>query len=55
LAKTLGQVHQHGRIHKDIKPANVLVDDTGNASEESRAASHLLPAVQSALQFNDPY
>src|SRR5580700_660441 len=31
LARTLGQVHQRGLIHKDIKPANVLVDDTGNA------------------------
>src|SRR5215475_8848355 len=31
LARTLGQVHQRGFIHKDIKPANVLVDDTGNA------------------------
>lgn len=31
LARTLGQVHQQGLIHKDIKPANVLVDDTGNA------------------------
>jgi PAS domain S-box-containing protein len=31
LAKTLGQVHRHGLIHKDIKPANVFVDDTGNA------------------------
>jgi serine/threonine protein kinase len=30
LAKTLGQVHQHGLIHKDIKPANVFVDDAGN-------------------------
>src|SRR4051812_1616565 len=31
LARTLGQVHQRGLIHKDIKPANVLVDETGNA------------------------
>jgi PAS domain S-box-containing protein len=30
LARTLGQVHQRGFIHKDIKPANVLVDDSGN-------------------------
>jgi predicted ATPase/GAF domain-containing protein len=30
LAVTLGQVHRRGLIHKDIKPANVLVDDAGN-------------------------
>jgi PAS domain S-box-containing protein len=29
LATSLGQVHRHGLIHKDIKPANVLVDDAG--------------------------
>jgi predicted ATPase/signal transduction histidine kinase len=30
LATALGQMHRHGLIHKDIKPANVLVDDAGN-------------------------
>src|SRR6266849_6496197 len=30
LATTLGQVHRHGLIHKDIKPTNVLVDDAGS-------------------------
>jgi predicted ATPase/GAF domain-containing protein len=31
LAKALGRVHGHGLIHKDIKPANVLVNGDGNA------------------------
>src|SRR5260370_23524823 len=31
LAAALGQVHRQGLIHKDIKPANVLVDGAGNA------------------------
>jgi serine/threonine protein kinase len=30
LAKALGQVHRQGLTHNDIKPANVLVDDSGN-------------------------
>jgi PAS domain S-box-containing protein len=30
LAKAVGQLHRHGLIHKDIKPANMLVDANGN-------------------------
>src|SRR5713226_5693538 len=30
LATALGQVHRRGLIHKDIKPANLLVDDNSN-------------------------
>lgn len=30
LATALGKVHRCGLIQKDIKPANVLVDDAGN-------------------------
>src|SRR5580698_10689308 len=29
LATALGNVHQRGLIHKDVKPENVLVDDAG--------------------------
>jgi predicted ATPase/signal transduction histidine kinase/GAF domain-containing protein len=30
LAIALGELHRHGLIHKDIKPANLLVDAAGN-------------------------
>ncbi len=30
LATALGKVHQNGLIHKNVKPANVLVDEAGN-------------------------
>ncbi len=31
LAAALGQAHRRGLIHKDVKPENALVDDSGHA------------------------
>jgi serine/threonine protein kinase len=31
LAGALGKLHQQGLIHKDIKPANILVDSASGA------------------------
>src|SRR3982074_194411 len=31
LATALGELHQQGLIHKDIKPANILVDSASGA------------------------
>ncbi|MBV8486903.1 MAG: AAA family ATPase, partial [Planctomycetaceae bacterium] len=53
LAATLGRLHEHGLIHKDIKPANVMVDLTsakvwltgfGIASDLPRERQPLEPA-----------
>jgi len=30
LSRALGKLHEHGIIHKDIKPANVMVDPTSD-------------------------
>ncbi len=46
LANALGRVHQQGLIHKDIKPANILVDavsgkDIGRRGERQGPADRL--------------
>ncbi|MCU1336084.1 MAG: multi-sensor signal transduction multi-kinase [Bryobacterales bacterium] len=48
LATALGQMHRHGLIHKDIKPANVLVDDAGNVWLTGFGISSRLPRERQA-------
>lgn len=46
LAVSLGQVHRHGLIHKDIKPANVLVDASSNVWLTGFGIASELPRVR---------
>src|SRR6266853_2114276 len=48
LATALGQVHRHGLIHKDIKPANVLVDATDNVRLTGFGIASRLPRERQA-------
>jgi PAS domain S-box-containing protein len=48
LTKALGQVHRHGLIHKDIKPANVLVNGDGDVWLTGFGISSRLPQARQA-------
>ena len=46
LASALGQVHRQGLIHKDVKPANALVDD--DRTRVAHRLRHRLPTAARA-------
>jgi hypothetical protein len=48
LATALGQAHQRGLIHKDVKPENVLVDEAGHASLTGFGIASRLPRERQA-------
>src|ERR1700681_1830685 len=48
LTSALGQVHRHGMIHKDIKPANVFVDNVGNVRLTGFGIASRLPHERQA-------
>ncbi len=50
LAETLGQLHEHNIIHKDIKPSNIIVNSsTGDVKIADFAIASLLPDENPAL------
>jgi PAS domain S-box-containing protein len=49
LAAAVGQVHRRGLIHKDIKPANVLVDAAGTVRLTGFGIASRLPRERQAL------
>ncbi|MCC3529785.1 MAG: AAA family ATPase [Microcoleus sp. PH2017_22_RUC_O_B] len=50
LAETLGQLHEHHIIHKDIKPSNIIVNSsTGDVKIADFAIASLLPGENPAL------
>ncbi|MEG3879182.1 ATP-binding sensor histidine kinase [Microcoleus sp. herbarium7] len=53
LAETLGQLHEHRVIHKDIKPSNIIVNiETGDVKIADFAIASLLPGENPALHPN---
>jgi PAS domain S-box-containing protein len=48
LAAALRQVHQHGLVHKDIRPANVFVDAAGNVRLTGFGMASRLPRERQA-------
>jgi predicted ATPase/signal transduction histidine kinase len=50
LAETIGQLHEHHIIHKDIKPSNIIVNiETGDVKIADFAIASLLPGENPAL------
>ncbi|WP_245272685.1 ATP-binding sensor histidine kinase [Mesorhizobium sp. LNHC221B00] len=50
LAVALGQVHKQGLIHKDIKPANALVDERGRVWLTGFGVASRLPRERQQLE-----
>src|SRR6202162_673002 len=48
LATALGEVHRHGLIHKDLHPANILVDDADNVRLTGFGIASRLPRERQA-------
>ncbi|MCW6052582.1 AAA family ATPase [Lyngbya sp. CCAP 1446/10] len=52
LAETIGQLHEHHIIHKDIKPSNIIVNiQTGDVKIADFAIASLLPGENPALSY----
>ena len=49
LARALGEVHRHGLIHKDLHPANILVDDADAVRLTGFGIASRLPRERQAL------
>jgi serine/threonine protein kinase len=50
LAETIGQLHEHHIIHKDIKPSNIIVNiETGDVKIADFAIASLLPGENQVL------
>src|SRR6202171_6205009 len=48
VAKALGEVHRHGLIHKDLHPANILVDDADTVRLTGFGIASRLPRERQA-------
>ena len=49
VTSALGKLHQRGLIHKDIKPANILVDSRGRTRSAHRVWHRIAPSARAPV------
>ena len=55
LAQALGYLHQHGQVHGDVKPGNVLLDAAGDARLADFSNLRAVGAARSVSDCYSPY